>query len=78
MDKLTIPPRYRDEWKKMITGDINHKYSNFALQMALSQIKKEVTAGKIEMEEAVNKLHDLCTKYALACQRDFTLIFKTW
>lgn len=78
MDKLSIPPKQREEWRKMITGEITHKYSNFALQMSLSQVKKDLAEKKIEMNAAVDKIYDLCAKYALACQIDFKQIFKTW
>jgi hypothetical protein len=78
MTKTSIPSIDREEWKKMITGEVVHNYRNFVLQLQLSQARKDVSTGKISLDEAVSKIHELCSKYAPSVKNDFMQIFKTW
>lgn len=75
---VTIPPKSRPEWAKVITGELNHEFKNYVLQMKIYQMRKDIAAGKIQTETAVDTLYNLCTKYALAVQPDCKTIFKTW
>jgi hypothetical protein len=78
MDSFQIPPKEREEWRKMITGEISHQYSNFVLQLLLSQARKDIMKKRMSMDEAVDKIYDLCSKYAFAVKNDVIEIFKTW
>lgn len=75
---VTLPPKNRQEWQQMISGEINYRYSNFVLQMQLTQVQKDIKNKKITMEEAIDRIYELCSKYVLAVQTDFKQIFKTW
>lgn len=74
----TIPSKSREEWKKIITGEIEHSYKNYVLQMKIHQIRKEISYENKTINQAIDDLYKLCTKYALAVQPDFKEIFKTW
>jgi hypothetical protein len=78
MNNIKMPPREREEWTKMVMGDIPHQYRNFALQMKLSQARKEVLSGHVKLDKAVDQIYELCAKYAVAVQNDLLQIFKTW
>ncbi len=75
---ISIPPKDRPEWAKIISGDIEHPYRNYVLQTKIHQLHKEIGYKKITMNQAVDDLYSLCLKYALAVQPDFKQIFKTW
>lgn len=73
-----IPPKNRPEWRKIIIGEIEYKYKNYVLQTKIHQMRKDIKAEILTIEQAVDDLYDLCSKYALAVQTDFKEIFKTW
>ena len=75
---ITIPEKNRAEWKKIITGEIEHKYKNYVLQTKIHQLRKDISYKKISIDDAINDLYELCSKYALAVRNDFKQIFKTW
>lgn len=75
---VTIPSKNRPEWKQMIVGELNHQYRNYVLQTKIHQMRKDMKAGTLTIEQAVDDLYSLCSKYALAVQTDFKVIFKTW
>ncbi len=75
---FTIPDKTRPEWGQMISGQKNFKYTNYVLQTQITQMQNLVKDGKITHNEAIDKLYNLCSKYALAVQNDFKQIFKTW
>lgn len=78
MEKHTIPPKDRDEWKQIVTGGLEHRYNNFVLQMKVHQANKDVASGNVSADEAVESLYEICIKYTLAVQNDLKTIFKTW
>lgn len=75
---ITIPDKSRAEWRKIITGEIEHTYTNYVLQTKTHQMRKDVKANKMTVDKAIDDLYNLCLKYALAVQTDFKKIFKTW
>ena len=78
MSALTIPPKNRMEWKQIVMGTIKHDYRNYVLQMKIHQACNDVASSTISVDEAINQLYDICSKYALAVQYDFKIVFKTW
>lgn len=77
MDKK-IPDKSRPEWEKITTGEIEHNYKNFVFQTKIHQMRKDIRDGKISIDQAVDELYQLCSKYAVAVQSDLKKIFKTW
>ena len=77
-NKATIPDKSREEWRKIVTGEIEHQFKNFVLQMKSSDYKFKIESNELTVSEAVNELYSLCEKYALAVQDDFKQIFKEW
>jgi len=78
MANTSIPPKDRPEWEKMITGEIEHSYINYVLQARTYQMRKDIASGRLTIQEAIDELYKLSSKYSLAVQNDFKLIFKTW
>ena len=74
----TIPPKNRLEWRKLLSGDIQHKFKNFVLQLRVYQLHKDIMANKIDEDKALDELYLLCSKYALVVQEDMRAIFKSW
>jgi len=75
---VSIPPKERPEWAKLVTGELHHEFSNYVLQMKIYQMRKDIAANKINLDTAVDTLYNLCAKYALAVQPDCKTIFKSW
>ncbi|AFM03585.1 hypothetical protein Fleli_1147 [Bernardetia litoralis DSM 6794] len=76
--KYTIPSKERVEWEMLVTSQIEHKFSNFVLQLKSSEYRRKIAAKTLSIEEAIDELYELCSKYAIAVQEDFKQIFKTW
>lgn len=75
---LTIPPKTRPEWKLLVTGKLRIEFKNYVLQMKVEQAKQNIKDGNITVEKAIDELHALCEKFALAVQIDCQKIFKQW
>lgn len=75
---LTIPPKNRPEWRLLVTGRIQVEFKNYVLQMKVEQAKQNIKNGNITAEKAIEELHSLCEKFALAVQIDCKNIFKQW
>ncbi|MBO4371659.1 MAG: hypothetical protein J5826_01885 [Bacteroidales bacterium] len=73
-----IPPRNRPEWKQLITGEIQHEFKNYVLQLRIYQIRKDIESGRTTMERSIDSLYELCMKYQLAVAADCREIFKSW
>lgn len=78
MANVTIPPKSRPEWRKLITGEISHEFKNYVLQLRIYQMRKDIQRGKVSIESSIDELYELSSKYSLAVQADFKEIFKTW
>lgn len=78
MNRVSIPPKDRVEWQKMITGEIEHKFRNYVLQMKVHHARREINENSITLEDAIESLYTLCQKYIYAVQNDFEDIFKEW
>lgn len=76
--KKSIPSKDRTEWRQILNGEIQHQFSNYVLQLQFHQAQKDIKKKKINLEDAVNNLYDLCAKYTLAVQIDLKQIFKSW
>ena len=73
-----IPPRSLAEWSKLITGEIQHEFKNYVLQLRIYQIRKDIEHGRTTVERSVDSLYELCMKYQLAVAQDCKEIFKVW
>jgi len=78
MTSPSIPPKTRLEWRKLVLGEIQHKFKNFVLQLRVYQMQKDISMGRLEEEKAIDELYLLCCKYALVVQEDMQAVFKTW
>ena len=78
MSVVTIPKKEREEWEKMITGEINHTFRNYVLQLKIHQARLDVKANKLSLADAKQSIYELCEKYAMAVQSDLRTIFKKW
>ncbi len=74
----TIPPIEREEWGKLLTGEIKHAYKNYVLQTKTYQMQKDVASGKLPLNKAIAELYALCEKYNLAVLSDLRIIFISW
>lgn len=78
MANITIPPKTRIEWAKLISGEIDYKFKNYVLQIRIYQMRKDISMGKLTLNAAVDQLYELCKKYSLAVQVDCKAIFVKW
>lgn len=78
MATVNLPPKSRIEWSKLISGEIEHKFKNYVLQIRIYQMRKDISLGKMTLLTAVDQLYEICCKYSLAVQADCKEIFKTW
>lgn len=77
-NKLSIPPKERPEWRQIVSPGSEFRFDNFTLQMKSADYAKKLTKGEITTQQAINELHELCSKYTLAVQTDMKRIFKSW
>ncbi|MBR4440816.1 MAG: hypothetical protein IKS00_04610 [Bacteroidales bacterium] len=73
-----IPPKSRPEWSKLVTGEIQHEFRNYVLQVRIYQIRKDIQMGRSTLESSIDCLYELCMKYSLAVHADIKEIFKQW
>ncbi len=78
MKSYSVPPKNRPEWRKLVRGEIVHKFRNYILQINIYQSQKDIADNKITEGQAIDSLYELCSKYVLAVQLDLKEIFKTW
>ncbi|MBR7067839.1 MAG: hypothetical protein IKI28_05925 [Bacteroidales bacterium] len=78
MTAASIPPKDRTEWRMLVDGTLDHKFQNYVLQLRIYQMRKDIKAGALTPEKALDELYQLCFKYALAVQPDLIAIFKNW
>ncbi len=78
MANSNIPDIQREEWGKLISGEIIHEFKNYTLQVQLNRLQKKVKQGKFTAQYAKEQLFSLCSKYYLAANADLISIFKTW
>lgn len=78
MSELKIPPKNRKEWEMMVTGEIDHQYKNYVLQMKIANARKNILENKETIESAIDSIYLLCKKYSYAVHSDFVQIFKEW
>lgn len=72
-----IPDKNHSEWRGLIDGSIKHNFSNFVLQLKVNQLSKDYNKQKISLEEAVDEIYNLCSKYQLAVRSDLETIFNS-
>ncbi len=73
-----IPGKDRTEWQQLIRGKLNFKFKNYVLQLTVHQLYRDYNEAKIGLDEAVDQLHSLCSKYQLAVNDDLKKIFKDY
>lgn len=78
MSEIKIPPKNRREWRLMVTGEIQHTYKNYVLQMKIANARKNIMENKESIEDAIDGIYILCQKYSYAVYSDFVEIFKEW
>ncbi|MBQ9212757.1 MAG: hypothetical protein IJ150_02285 [Bacteroidales bacterium] len=78
MAMITVPPKTRIEWTKLISGEIDYKFKNYVLQIQIYQMRKDISMGRLTLSAAVDRLYALCQKYSLAVQEDCKAIFGKW
>ena len=71
----TIPGKERKEWRNLLTDQLDVKLENYVLQMQVNQAKRAIKNSEMSLEEGINKIHDLCEKYALAVKSDMETLF---
>jgi hypothetical protein len=59
-----IPVITHPIWEKLIAGQIKHKFSLFAANMAIDRAVREFSANKADKPKITNELHAFFTKYA--------------
>jgi hypothetical protein len=54
----------KKEWRVLLEGSADIPIKNFFLQMKVSQIKKLIDQGKVDIDDAVDDLYELCNNIA--------------
>jgi len=70
-----IPSKDRPEWKELLNIEREFDLKNFVLQMKVTQARKDIQKGKKTMVNAIDEIHALCEKYALAVKQDMETVF---
>lgn len=74
---VSIPDKKRPEWKEIIMDkEGKYKFSNYVIQVQLTILQRGVKENKVSINQAVEILHKLISKYASVVQDDLKKIFK--
>ncbi|MBN2663094.1 MAG: hypothetical protein JXR68_05545 [Bacteroidales bacterium] len=65
-----IPEIEHPIWEKIITGEIKHDFSNYVLQLQVYKTQDDFKINKISLNQAIVNIHEVCTKYSRAVQKD--------
>lgn len=72
-----IPDKTRQEWRDLIKGQLNYKCSSYSLQMKINSLQRSHKMGLIKMDDAVDDLYQLCTKFEKIYTDDLNQIFNS-
>lgn len=72
-----IPKKERPEWADLIKGKINPELSSFSLKMKISALRQNYKHGDMSVDDAIDDLYELCSKYEKIYADDFTIIFES-
>ena len=71
-----VPPKNDPQWRALIKGELNIEFKNFILQLRVTQAQKDVQKDNMEIDQAIEEIHELCEKYLIVVQDDLKSIFK--
>ena len=72
----TIPPIEREEWKKIISGEM--RFAAFAPRLMVDRLKRRIEKEELSLEGGVKEMFLFFQKYNKAYNKDLKLIFKSW
>jgi hypothetical protein len=64
-------------WRKLITKEIDYKFSNYIIQLHIFHLRNRYAMKQIDLQEAINELYQLCNKYTLLVKKDFQKLLNT-
>jgi hypothetical protein len=70
-----VPEKNRQEWRDLVTGNIEYKCSSFSLQMKINYLYQSYKNNFISIDDAVNDLYTMCVKYEKIYKEDLDSIF---
>jgi hypothetical protein len=70
-----IPSIQRKEWHDLVVGSIKPKIISHSLRLKINKYQKEIKAGKITVEEAINQLYQECKDHYKLYKNDLYQIF---
>ena len=59
-----IPPSSSAVWEKLVTGQVNHKFSLFAANMAVARVTRVVATDPKQKPAMIAELRQFFEKYA--------------
>ncbi len=65
----------RKEWLTLLEPSNKFDFSFYPLQMKLTKLKSNVSAGKMTKEDAVEEIIEMCGKYKRAVKGDLERMF---
>lgn len=74
---LMLPEKTHPEWRKLVKGEKIYPLQNFVLQLKVTQTAKDIKAGKVSVEKAIEDIYALCEKYKHAVMKDMERIFNS-
>lgn len=71
-----LPTPSDPRWASLLTGTINHKFSNAAASMLIFQLKARVKRNPADMSACVGEMHTFFAKYQNMLRDDIRAIFQ--
>lgn len=71
-----IPSVKRKEWHDLVVGSIKPKILSHSLRLKIYKYQKEIKAGRITIEQAVDRLHKECRDHYKLYKNDLYQIFR--
>ncbi len=70
-----LPDIENPTWKKIISGENKHKFSNYILQIQVYKLQQDYRLKRITDEVAIKNLYNICKKYYAVVKKDLNKIF---
>lgn len=61
---MSIPPKSAPVWRKLVTGEVNHKFSFFAANMVIGRCGRNFKLDPSSLAKGIEEIHEYFEKHA--------------
>ena len=71
-----IPAVTRDEWRKLISSELDDKVQSYSLRLKLDSLRQKIKQQLLTEDDAINDLYRFCGENEDILINDFENIFR--